>query len=703
MTPTVLTGLAYRERSHLATILTGLALGGQLFLLSSWPMATLSLGIGAGLLFLHSCRWPTHPALPALTVGFAIGGLHTAAIWLWLMSKPWPDNIAQLFLVMALVAAALSLLAHLLHRQAQPLYQAYGATFHSWCRALAISLSLGLTLLIIVAYGFGLNYRAIGAISPAIKTLLHYGAAATTLLLTRLFIRRRLTNLDYWEFAYEVGLLVTMGVSLWHQEFNPNTVGIAMVTLGLLAQLLGSFTHKPQPHPSWHYIPLAYGALGLGLNHLTFTTVTGLSSMAVGMVTLAISRRQQTLHPLSYGGLGLLSLGAYELVVYRMLQTSGGKLGDGLTLLGLIGGAIALLYLLGQRWIQRQFQLTLTEISIVSLLHWLLSITLTAIAMISGHSQIGVWLWLGVSTLLTIYAWLRGNHHWLPADNATSEDGQSIPHLSHNQWTWSGLIIVTIAIPYGIAQLWPNLTLLREWGALVVGGLSFIIHQLPWQRWGWSIRPWHRMALSWPILAVFLSMTTVTTQSLLLIGAFYAVMAKRTQTKRLSYLSLGLLNWSLLRYLLEQGWLTVLWLGIMIGASALYILDVDPRWQPTQTRQERHRLRCFATLLIGLTAIFQAETAAPLIIVLSLIVSFGFISLGLTTQVRAYLYSGTLTFTLQILRTVTLFINTDSRLLWAIGIVLGITLIWVAATFEARRTQISELLSKWSDMLQNWE
>ena len=141
----------------------------------------------------------------------------------------------------------------------------------------------------------------------------------------------------------------------------------------------------------------------------------------------------------------------------------------------------------------------------------------------------------------------------------------------------------------------------------------------------------------------------------------------------------------------------------MIGLSVLYILEVDHRWQPVSARQERHRLRSFATLLIGLTAIFQAETAAPIVIGLSLLISFGFIGLGLSTQVRAYLYMGTLTFAMQILRTITLFISIDGRMLWAIGIMLGITLIWVAATFEARRAQITELLNQWTDMLRHWE
>ena len=108
-------------------------------------------------------------------------------------------------------------------------------------------------------------------------------------------------------------------------------------------------------------------------------------------------------------------------------------------------------------------------------------------------------------------------------------------------------------------------------------------------------------------------------------------------------------------------------------------------------------------MLIGLTAIFQADIGPAIFVVLSLLISFGFIGLGLVTRVRAYLYTGTLTFALQILRTIMMFVGTDGRLLWAVGIMLGISLIWVAATFESRRAQISELLTHWSDRLASWD
>ncbi|MGD1853934.1 MAG: hypothetical protein ACFB2W_06740 [Leptolyngbyaceae cyanobacterium] len=707
--PTVLTWMVHRrqfatDNPKMAASLTVLALAAQGLLLNSWQMATVALGCGALLLWLHSCRWPAQNYLPALTVGCGVGAGHTAAIWLWFMDRS--EHEAQFGLLVAIVAVALSLLARRLNQSPRPLLNAYGAASYGWSRTLAILLSLGLTLVLLLVYGLAPNPSGgyVRPISLDVARLLHYGSAAMTLVLAR-FVGRR-TNLDYWEAAYELGLLVAMGIFLGYREFNPQTLGMALVTLGLGAQLLGTVAARQRSYlSSWHYIPLAYGALGLGLGHLSFTATTGLYSLAVGLTALAVARRKLALRSLGYGGLGLLSLGIYELVIHRMLQTSGGQPGDGLTLLALVGGAIAPLYLLCSPWMQRFTGLTRSAIQTVSLLHWMLAVTLAALAMMAGQSPTGLWLWLGVATLLSIYAWLRGNCHWFPVYESAAEGGQPVPndHHSYKQWTWSGLIIATIAIPYGVDQLFPNLILIRRWGALLACGLSFIVHAQPWQRLGWPQRPWRRMALGWPILSILLNATTIKTQSLLLVGAFYAVMAQRLRAVRLSYVSLGLLNWSLLRYLLDNGWLTPLWSGTLLGLSALYILEVDPRWQSLSARQERHYLRCLATLLIGLTAIFQAEIASSIFIGVSLLISLGLIGLGLFQQVRAYLYVGTLTFVLQTVRTVMMFVDTDGRMLWAVGIVLGIALIWMAATFESRRAQIRGLLSQWSEMLTNWD
>ncbi|MFS8901742.1 hypothetical protein NW845_10270, partial [Synechococcus sp. H60.2] len=77
--------------------------------------------------------------------------------------------------------------------------------------------------------------------------------------------------------------------------------------------------------------------------------------------------------------------------------------------------------------------------------------------------------------------------------------------------------------------------------------------------------------------------------------------------------------------------------------------------------------------------------------------------LGLALRVRAYLWAGTLGFGLGVLRQGWLWVTTDPILLWGMGILLGVLLIWAAANFEQRREQVGSRLSAWLEQLQGWE
>jgi len=62
-----------------------------------------------------------------------------------------------------------------------------------------------------------------------------------------------------------------------------------------------------------------------------------------------------------------------------------------------------------------------------------------------------------------------------------------------------------------------------------------------------------------------------------------------------------------------------------------------------------------------------------------------------------------LTFVIQVIRQLWLLVSQYSLLIWAIGIVLGLIFIWVAATFEARRSQVNTLMQTWFSELAEWE
>jgi len=70
----------------------------------------------------------------------------------------------------------------------------------------------------------------------------------------------------------------------------------------------------------------------------------------------------------------------------------------------------------------------------------------------------------------------------------------------------------------------------------------------------------------------------------------------------------------------------------------------------------------------------------------------------------ADLFVGTLIFALQALIQVWIFITTYSILLWALGLGLGMGMLWVAATFETRRTQVMTLMQTFFQTeLARWE
>jgi hypothetical protein len=76
---------------------------------------------------------------------------------------------------------------------------------------------------------------------------------------------------------------------------------------------------------------------------------------------------------------------------------------------------------------------------------------------------------------------------------------------------------------------------------------------------------------------------------------------------------------------------------------------------------------------------------------------------GLLLRVRAFLFIGTVTFILQVLWQLWRFMSDYSFMLLTLGILLGLLLIWVAATFEARRSQVNILVQRWASQLEQWE
>ena len=306
----------------------------------------------------------------------------------------------------------------------------------------------------------------------------------------------------------------------------------------------------------------------------------------------------------------------------------------------------------------------------------------------------GIALWTVTAVLTSSYAVVVGNRLWTTHPLIAN----------HAIWTKIGLFGVLLCVAYDRFVWFPDQSGLLVWGGAIACGIGFGLHVLPWERLGWKDEM-RSLGLWLPLLTLSITFTDVQTQGLLIVAAFYAWMANRTDRIRLSYLGVALFDLALLDYLEAIEWLTAIAFSLIVSLSILYIAEVEPYFHDRSRRQQKHWIRVLASGLVGLSALYQTEVSEPMLVFAVVAIALGilFIFAGLILKVRAFLYVGTATFVLQILRVLWLFISANSLLLWAVGIVLGLAFIWVAATFESRRSQVSTRLSSWTSALESWD
>ncbi len=608
------------------------------------------------------------------------------------------------------------------------LRQLYARAVHRWFLGLAL---LGLGVLT-VHLGLAASFNQPIAASTLLSSLLI--GAALALQLWRSSLRQGANELMFYQLAWAAELAIVawvgwrFGASVsarWHPDLLAAlTLGLGLATQigGDLVMARGNSQAAQNWRPSWRIIPLGYAALGLLYAHVNLLGLgdnrsaglgayTGLYSLAAALIGLGVGRRQPQLKPITLVGLLLATGAAYELLIYRLLQASGGSWGDGLALLAGLAILIAGLLRLGQSWLRPYLRLSVGELKPVAHLHWILGSGLALLAM-GNLSSRGFWVWLAVAIGLSAYALLNGRQK-PPTLEPPALEPPGVPvsrqpdQLTTDGWTYAGIAQMLGLISYSLVRWWPDSIWLATWAAALAAVMAMALYFLPWPRWGWSARPWQNMALFWPGTVVLFTFPTISLQSLLLVAAFYAWIAKTAARPRLSYLGLLLLDWAVLRYVTGQGWLNLTWLSAVLAASLLYVAQVDPTLQTLAAKQQRHTLRMFAVGLLSLTLLYQAEVetgqTALMISGLTLLAGLGLVLLGLALRTRAFLYVGTVTFVLKVLRLFWLLINTDSLLLWASGILVGLIFIWVAATFEARRSQVSALMQYWFTEFERWE
>ncbi|EKQ67299.1 hypothetical protein OsccyDRAFT_3554 [Leptolyngbyaceae cyanobacterium JSC-12] len=692
--PAGLTVLASRDRlpiSHQAGWFSALTvIAAQPLMFGSSNTRLASLAIATFLMGWNTRRSP-NLLMAALTVGFGLG--------LWMMTV-WEVGRETLTFETVTVLIAITLLVlwglwSLALSKRTTLAEAYRYALDGW--AIAVLLLAFLVVSVIQAAVYA------GEDTPQWQYLL---TSALLVLATTFRTWRRGNDWGWYAIAWSIQLFVASSLALFGRSLD--ALATATIALGFLSQFLGdwqirrrtnrqlSITHHPLPSinpSSWYLVPLVYGLLGAFLQHRSFIATTGLSTLALACIGMGIGRRSPHLKPLTLLSLIVASFAAYELLVYQLLQTTGGVPGDGIVLLAALAAAVAFGYRMLQRWIVPLLRLDLPELQIIAHLHWLLGNAWLILAYFFGISRTGQWWWTAIATLLAIYALLTSLN---PSTSST-----------RTIWAYAGIIELLVAIAALLHLLLPYATLI-DWAGAIAALLAVSFYMMPWHRWRLEQEPWCISAKLLPVVIILLTGWGANLQSLLVVAAFYAWLASVERQIRFSYVSILLTAWAIVRLLQFYGATDFIWYAAVVGGSLLYLAQVDPAFQAQQNREQRHWLRCLASGLVCLMAFYQAEVGivgvAPVVAGFGAIaLEFVFILAGLLQRVRAFLYVGTLTFILQIFWQLWRFISDYSLLLWVLGIILGLTLIWVAATFEARRSQMNVLLQHWIIELEDWQ
>lgn len=445
------------------------------------------------------------------------------------------------------------------------------------------------------------------------------------------------------------------------------------------------------PYTSFSIIPPMYAIGGWLLSQpWNIQATSGWFALGMALVLVGVGKRSLRWKWWSYLGMLAVSIAAYQGLLYAMSHEGEGAFGDGLAVLAGLGAAIAWAYPLLGRWIRPYLGLTIPEWRVLSQIHWLGSTVLLSMGFSHRATTIGQWLVIAVALLLAGYAIWQGHSH-----GASGRRQREI-------WTYLGIVQALVAIAYLLWIVLPEFLLLTFSG-VVATVLSTRMCDSNWEAWGWSETPWKRVGAIAP-LASLAAVTPVDWPSniaLLVVAGFYAWLAQKTNRIRISYVGVLLGNVTVFRIMVEQGIGELLWYLGVVSASLIYIAQVDPALQSVSYQQSRHWLRCLASGIFGFRALYQfGGTFLTGLFVIA--IGIAFIFMGLVTRIRAYLYVGSLVFTVQIFRHLWMFAKTYDFVLWALLTLLGLFFIWAAASFESSRSFASFVRNKLNE-LDEWE
>ena len=499
------------------------------------------------------------------------------------------------------------------------------------------------------------------------------------------------TNLVLYSLAWLIELLAVGIVAFFGGENF--SLAIINIVLGLFTWVTVQRVLKN--NSAWTklniiYIPLIYAALGILWRLSSFNAYTGFITLGTAFILINISPKDLQVNRITnYLGFIGISFGVYEIVVYKMQQSSTDSLADGLTVLALVAAAIAFCYRLSAWWYRQHQQKTIFDLSIsrvvlVAHIHWAFSSILKIIAASIAIETAPRLTPLSIATsfCLGAYAVVQG------------KDRQHTSNSANDWWVYVGLVEIVATLVYSRLII-NKLSFFDPWRVIFTCAIALLIYQIPWHSFGWRVTPWQRAATLTPVLMALVTAENISYFSLFITAAFYLRIAYHQKNLRWSYVSLGLINWGIVK-LVWQFNTELIWLAGIVSLSILYVAQFDPYF--VARRRQRHLLRLAGCSLICIVAVFYQTPG-----IIPSVVSFSLILLGLGLKIRALLFSGTITLIITVIYQVTTLVIAYAFIKWIVGLLAGILSIIIAAGFERNRDRLQDRLHKYNRKLQDWQ
>ena len=662
--------------------------------LTLWQPETRLIGLGlAIILMLINTKNILTQTAANITVGFVLTFI-TICLWSGALGLP-PISGVEWLLILSLYLVSLWLLYSRIIQLSGKLFNIYPQALDGWTIILCC-----LELIILTIHSLGIYWKIINpsiiVIISATLTLFAIGyrglikQKAENSSLTFSLNNFVQSNATIYSFSWALELLTVEILGSVNKSII--SLAIANLALGLFVQILGDWLQRKvginNLSKSWQIIPLLYGILGALLRVTIFNNWTGLTSLALSFILIGVGKRQPQLKPILYLGILGISISAAELLSYQIFTLS---LAEKLVAYASLGTTITYSYRLLSPWLLDYLKLTAIEIKNIANIHWAIS-SLILLLLAGYNLKSNPILGLTTAILLSRYAIMQGKNN---------------PNLQQAEtWIYLG-VIEGYAVTIYIINLLSITEILLSWLGAIAAIISYFIYLLPWENWGWTQKPWRRISLIIPIITIVITNLRLDFTppwfwylSILITAGFYIVISKVNKQIRLTYISVGLINYALVIWLNNLGASIQTLLYITpIGLSLLYVAKVDPYLKLPKNKNIRHNLQILGSGIICFVALLENQWTGLLSGIISIVVIFA----GLGLRTRAFLYVGTITLIINVFNQLIVLNSLYSFFKWVISLIVGIAFIWIAASFETRREQINNLLQNWIEELEKWE